>query len=291
MAKFKSKKHFASKNSFLNNSSKSISKVKNSSASFLSTVSEKFSFLKWLDPFTYVDLFVMPKVKKITDSSAVEFGVNVFFALLFAWIIYTMLGIIFGSSTPLVIVYSASMENTFFRGDVMALSFARSSTDLAQEVTLDRELKNVPVSEFISNINYEGSKLKSLTFDCGANCTKEIIPNTNGNVVVYSAFPSGLPIIHRAIVQIHANDGDFILTKGDNFLTNPTFDQDCGKVIPELNATQKQCITLYPVPVSELQGKSFFKIPLIGCVKLWLMDDLFSVISTGSPPKDFKGIC
>ena len=291
MAKFKTKKHSETKNSFLNNSSKSISGVKKSSTSFFSSISEKFSFLKWLDPFTYVDLFVMPRVKKVTTNSTVEFLVNIFFALLFAWIIYTLLGLIFGSATPLVIVYSSSMENTFFRGDVMALSFARSSNDLAQVVTLDREIKNVPVNEFVSNITYEGSKLKSLTFNCGVNCTKEIVPNTSGNVVVYSAFPSGLPIIHRAIVLISANDGNFILTKGDNSLTNPTFDQDCGKVVPELNATQKPCITLYPVPVSELQGKSFFKIPLVGCVKLWLMDDLFSIISTGSVPRDFKGIC
>ena len=290
MAKFKTKKHSESKNSFLNNSSKSISNIKNSSSSFFASISEKFSFLKWLDPFTYVDLFVMPRVKKVTTNSTVEFLVNIFFALLFAWIIYTLLGLIFGSSTPLVIVYSSSMENTFFRGDVMALSFARSSNDLAQVVTLDREIKNVPANEFVFPV-YEESKLKSLIFSCDGNCTKEIVPNTNGSVVVYSAFPSGLPIIHRAIVLIAAKDGNFILTKGDNSLTNPTFDQDCGKVVPELNSTQKPCITLYPVPVSELQGKSFFKIPLVGCVKLWLMDDLFSIISTGTVPRDFKGIC
>jgi hypothetical protein len=108
---------------------------------------------------------------------------------------------------------------------------------------------------------------------------------------VYSAFPSGLPIIHRAIVKIVANDGNFILTKGDNSLTNPTFDQDCGNVNDAFEKSDKPCITFYPIQVSELHGRTFFAIPKVGCVKLWLVDDLMSLISIGSLPHDFKGIC
>ena len=46
---------------------------------FLSSFKKKFSFLSFLDPFTYVDLWVMPFVKKKTNESKLaEFLVNLF---------------------------------------------------------------------------------------------------------------------------------------------------------------------------------------------------------------------
>ncbi len=255
-----------------------------------STIKEKLSFLKWFDPFTYVDLWVMPKVKKITTNEYVEMFVNIFFALLFAWAIYTLLGLIFQTQTPLVIVYSASMENTFARGDVMALSKATEADDFGEVIFLNRSIKNVPSSQFVSPV-FENSKLKELIFKESDSSSITVTPNTQGNVVVYSAYPSGLPIIHRAIVKIVANDGNFILTKGDNSFTNPTFDQDCGKINDAFNVSDKPCITFYPVSISELHGRTFFAIPKVGCVKLWLVDDLISLITVGSLPRDFKGIC
>ena len=280
MAKFKTEKH-KKQNPSINTSSLS---------SAVSKIKHKFSFLRWLDPFTYVDLFVMPQVKKVTQNQLVEFLVNVFFALLFAWIIYTLLGAIFGTSTPLVIVYSASMENTFFRGDVMALGKVSSADYFGPTVFLNKEIKNIAVSEFVSPI-YEGGKISSLMILCDGNCLAEIKPDSKGNVIVYPAYPSGMPIIHRTIALLVARDGNFVLTKGDNMLTNPTYDQDCGKIVSEFNSPQKPCITFYAIPIEQIQGKTFFMIPKIGCVKLWLVDDLFSVVSTGRLPSDFKGIC
>ena len=270
----------------------------------VSFLKEKLSFLKWIDPFTYVDLFVMPQVKKITDSSTVEFLVNVFFALFFAWFIYTALGILFGSATPLVIVYSASMEDTFFRGDVMALGKVNENDYFGPEIIVDENVSRKPVSEFLSqNYDSEG-RLVSFVYE-----GKEIPYLKNGSIVVYSAYNPrasfhGAPIIHRSILKIVANDGNFILTKGDNDqkkvfsdsanswgYSNPTFDEDCGNVSNEFEISSKECITLYPIPVNQLQGKTFFMIPKVGCAKLWLVDDLFSLITQGKLPRDFRGIC
>ncbi len=280
-------------------------------STFFSSVKKKFSFLRWVDPFTYVDLFVMPFVKQYTDSSFVEFIVNIFFAAFFAILFYNILTLLFGftqlafpfgNSTPLVIVYSASMESTFFRGDIMALSVPNNIS--GQEITLNKNINEIPVHDYanilyidktVSNPNSfftnssESQKtitsIKSIIFFDG----QLIEPNQEGSIIVYPAYPSGLPIIHRVVARIHALDGNFILTKGDNYFTNPTIDQDCGQII--LNNPEKECITFFAVPEKDLQGKVLAKIPLIGCVKLWLVDDLFSLLTTGKIPADFSGVC
>lgn len=259
--------------------------------SILSGVRSRFAFLKWIDPFTYVDLFVIPQVKKVSDSELLEFVVNVVFAFIFAAAIYAILGALLQTSTPLVIVYSASMEQTFFRGDVMTLAKVNPTDNFGEVVSLDRNIRNTAVADFAS-VQYNGNQLSSITFfNSDSTIAKEVPLKTEGSVVVYTAYPSGLPIIHRAIILIHALDGDFILTKGDNMQTNKTFDEDCGKITTGSVFSQKSCITLYPVPVDELAGKTVFMIPKVGCVKLWLVDDFSSIISRGHLPSDFKGIC
>lgn len=247
-------------------------------------ISEIKQKLEWLDPFHYVDVFVMPYVKARTDSGLVEGLVNLIFAALFAGIIYYLLGLIFGTATPLVIVYSESMEPDFFRGDVMALSRVVPDSVSVQEINLERNISGLPSSKYVTPRYVEG-RLTSLQFENG----KELFPNEEGSVIVYPSYPQGLPIIHRTIVKINATDGTFYLTKGDNSKTNPTFDQDCGEVI--LNNSDKPCITLYAVEEETIQGKSFFKIPAVGCLKLWLVDDLLSIVTTGKLPSNFNGIC
>jgi signal peptidase I len=243
------------------------------------------SKLKWLDPFTYVDLFIMPKVKAVTDSELVETGVNIIFAGLFALIVYLLLGALFGTAQPLVIVYSASMEPVMYRGDVMALTKANSEMDFGGEVTINQNLKNMPINNFLT-AEYENNNLSKLVFE-----NKEIIPNQNGSIIVYNSYPQGLPIIHRSIVKIKALDGEFVLTKGDNALTNYTYDQDCGKIDQLRNTSTKNCVSFYAVPIEKIEGVAFFGIPKIGCIKLWLFDDLISIIGNGSLPRDFRGIC
>jgi len=248
--------------------------------------------LRWLDPFTYVDLWVMPRVKARTQSKGVEYVVNILFAFLFAFILYTILGLLFGTGSPLVVVYSGSMEPVLFRGDVMGLKASNTDLFFGPEVVLNSNIKNVPVSAFASP-TYGAVELESLTFSNGV-----VVPyKKEGSIVVYSAFnpaiPSfnGKPIIHRAFVKIKALDGTFVLTKGDNSETNKTFDADCGRVDPLRQISENPCITFYAIPVNEVQGVAFFNLPKVGCVKLWLFDDLLSIATTGKLPADFKGIC
>ncbi|MFA5357337.1 MAG: hypothetical protein WC308_00225 [archaeon] len=252
----------------------------------LKKIREKLSFLKWVDPFTYVDLFVMPRVKKITRNKLVEDLVNIFFAAFFAVALYVILGIAFGTSSPLMIVYSGSMENTLFRGDIVMLGNANSKSVFAQEISLNKNISGVPVSEYASvHYDLERKVIDYIEFFDG----QKIFPNKSGSIVVYNAYPINIPIIHRAVVKINAGDGVFILTKGDNDSTNPTIDQDCGKIV--LNRSEKPCITFYAVDVKNLQGIDFFNIPKLGCVKLWVIDNPLSLLTTGKFPSDFRGYC
>jgi len=267
----------------------------------MSSIKQKLSFLSVLDPFTYVDLWVMPVVKKATNNSELaEFIVNIVFAFLFAFVAYSILGFVFGSASPLVIVYSASMESTFFRGDVMALGKINNVDNLGPEIVLDNSIsvRGVPTINYATPVYYGSfpSKLEKIVFPCDNNCTKEVSLNQEGSVIVYPAYnpnssTHGIPIIHRAIAKLVSKDGNFILTKGDNSLTNPTFDQDCGSIKSGFDISQKGCISFYAIPIEQIQGKAFFRIPLVGCVKLWLVDDLSSLLFKGKLPVDFRGIC
>lgn len=262
------------------------SKQKNNNNNIKKSFSEIKKKLEWLDPFHYVDLFAMPVVKKYTDSQFVEGVVNLFFAGMFATMVYFGLSLLFGSSTPLVIVYSESMEPAFFRGDIMGLTGANVDSSSIQEIVLNRKISGVPVSEYTMP-NYDGVNLKSIIFENG----EEIFlgGGSKGDVIVYTSYPQNIPIIHRTIIKINAEDGTFFLTKGDNQKTNPTYDQDCGKIL--LNNPEKSCITFFAVKPEEIQGKAFFRIPMVGCLKLWLVDDLLSIMTTGKLPPNFNGFC
>ncbi|MDD3084226.1 MAG: hypothetical protein PHP82_04345 [Candidatus ainarchaeum sp.] len=246
------------------------------------------SKLKWLDPFTYVDLFVMPKVKKVSNSKIVEGVVNIFFAALFAIIIYSVIGFIFGNNTPLVIVYSESMEPDFYRGDIIGLTGLNNQMNFGKEINLNQKINNIPTINFAEPI-YSNNSLEKIVFSNGEELFLDNI--SNNATIVYPAFPSNIPIIHRTIVKINALDGQFVLTKGDNQKTNPTFDQDCGQIDQLRNSSEKICITFYAIPIEQVQGVKFFKIPFIGCAKIWVFDNLISLITTGELPKDFKGFC
>jgi signal peptidase I len=246
------------------------------------------SKLKWLDPFTYVDYFVMPRIKKITQNKIIENIVNIFFAGLFAIIIYLILGLFFGTSNPLVIVYSESMEPSFYRGDIIGLTNINNQ-NFGEEIFLDLKISDVPTINFVKPF-YNNNQLEKIVFSNGEEI---IIDETilNNSVIVYNSFPTNIPIIHRSIVKIIAIDGNFVLTKGDNKKTNPTFDQDCGLINQIRNTSQNNCVSFYAIPIEQVQGVKFFQIPKIGCVKLWLFDNLVSIITIGKLPRDFKGVC
>jgi signal peptidase I len=285
--------------------------------------------LKWLDPFTYVDLFVMEKVQGFSSAKKIavlcacfafiafamlwivpqSFGsipltiaiiallglfyfhdraeglnwaVYMAFAMLFAIAIFSALGAAFGTGSPMMIVVSASMEPLYHRGDIIFLHGATAESIKGVEVqtglpTLDEK----ELALFAQPVYSQGSSaIESILLDSG-----QKIPITEGgSIVVYWSLHQNEPVVHRVVAKLIAGDGVYLLTKGDS-VYNPTIDQDCGLVLN--GVPQKECIELYPVPLERVQGVSFLQIPLIGCAKLWVMDDLGSLIATGRMPKGY----
>ena len=253
--------------------------------------------LKWLDPFTYVDIYLMPKVNP-GGNREIEWVVYLASAFVFAWVFYNAIGLALGTSSPMIIVLSGSMEPLYHRGDVLLLQHVSPegiivpSAEVAGYGSLEKvgllvyaqtfceanaspglvECRQYVKAHETGEIDPRGFVVKEvLVGETKLQVTKD------GPVVVYNSNTLGIPIVHRAVAKLHAPDGWYVLTKGDS-LMNPVLDQEAG-------------ISDGAIPVSELQGKGIASIPLLGCFKLWLIDDLGSLITKGSLPPDFSGIC
>ena len=103
----------------------------------------------------------MPHVKKVTDSTTIEFTINFLFAAIFAFILYTILGIAFGTGSPLVIIFSASMEHNLYRGDVIALRAPNVNDYFGPEVNLERNIDREPTINFAMPV-YENDNLQKI---------------------------------------------------------------------------------------------------------------------------------
>lgn len=245
---------------------------------------EKFEFLKWLDPFTYVDIALdnlhgIPAEKRDTKRKVFDGVVYVISGLFFAFIIYTLLGMLLATSTPMVIVVSGSMEPNLYKGDVIVLQGVSAEQIDAPEIDTGlKTLANVQLKH-ISTIEYEkqyidafkyAQKVKSITFIDKDNREIKIdVPQVGtADVVVYNSKLKGIPIIHRIVAKLKAEDGWYVITKGDNPNTNLKIDQDC-----QISQGRAVCNDVYPAKVSELQGKSVLRIPLIGYIKILLLGD------------------
>ncbi|MBU0662528.1 MAG: hypothetical protein ABH854_00430 [Candidatus Diapherotrites archaeon] len=247
--------------------------------------------LKWLDPFTYVDLYVMPRVNP-KENEYLAWAVYIVFAFIFAYVFYTGLGLLMGTASPMVIVVSASMEPVLYRGDVVFLQGVSPENLNAPEVELNEPtLNRRGLNEFarIAYLLREDGALVAQQVEF-LNGTPKVLPiEKTGDIVVYYSALRDEPVIHRIAAKLHAQDGYYLLTKGDNVLKNTTLDQDCGTVSD--GVPQQSCITLYPLPVQNIDGRMLFKIPLIGCAKLWIFDNLGSLATTGKLPENFSGFC
>jgi len=240
--------------------------------------------LKWLDPFTYVDLYIMPKVNP-KQNELISWIVYLVSAFVFAWLIYTGLGLVLGTESPMMIVVSGSMQPLYHRGDVIILQGTQAEGLEGKEVQLqeaslvEKEFASFAVPIYKQNGNLK--EIESIKFN-----TNETIQVTQeGSIVVYWSSHLSEPIIHRVAAKLKAGDGWYVLTKGDSE-QNRTVDQDCGLIIN--GRPEQACIEFYPVPVEKLQGKAVLQIPLVGCIKLWLLDDLGSLLTKGRLPDEFQ---
>jgi len=252
----------------------------------LPSLKETFSFLKWIDPFTYSDLLL----EKINPgkNEAVNWAVYFVTAFVSALLLYAVLGLIFQSPSPMVIVVSESMDPAFHRGDVMVLSGWLISDLKAETVELPMQIDGLNLGEYATTIcSVEGQEFfiecRSLAEEMSDGIfareqveakaiyfpliDKEIPVTKDGDVVVYFSKSHGIPVIHRAVAKIQAEDGLFILTKGDSKM-NSFVDQDTS-------------LAPSAARVDELHGKAIFMIPWIGYVKLILLDDIPCYLASG----------
>lgn len=253
----------------------------NNYGAFWEWVKEK---TRWINPFTYSNLLL----KKINPDNhwIIQFPVELLTLCLSLLIFYLLISLVLGTPTSVLIILSESMSPTLHRGDLVLLQGIRSADDVTvQEVSINQNLDGLAFWDF-GTVNYypdasapppdtqlcEQRKGQG-TYSIKINGEEKRF-NTEGDIVVYfSNFPGrqSEPIIHRAVLKIRANDGDYFLTKGDS-MYNPFFDEDCGRVV--LGKPDCSCISLYPIKTREIQGKAIGSIPLIGYVKLILVDDL-----------------
>ncbi|MBM3282177.1 MAG: hypothetical protein FJY86_02445 [Candidatus Diapherotrites archaeon] len=235
----------------------------------------KRSFLEKLDPFTYVDDYILPKINP-KNNEIINWVVYLVFSFVFAYTLYTAFGLILNTPSPLVIVVSGSMLPTLSRGDVVILQGVDGSSLRAPEIVLDGvDVRNTPLNK-LATYSFDGKGGWNITFTQ----TNEIInvpKKGSSDIVVYNSAFKNLEIIHRAVVKIRSNGEYFVLTKGDN---NPNLDQDCGNVdellLPGSSrgqiVTSKSCPSPYPVSLSDVRGKALVWVPFLGYIKLLLVD-------------------
>jgi signal peptidase I len=231
-----------------------------------------YSFLDYIDPFTYLDMLLYNTIgePKSTSKKILFWIIYIVYAFLIAYILYTLLGIIFGSAMPLATVVSGSMEPAFQRGDVVILG--RTNNIHAQTIITNQNIAQKDLSwfsEMTYKINEYGlEEVDTITIDNQTIKLEDIKKNKN-SVVVYTSNIKGIPIIHRVVGIIEATDGIFLITKGDNSKTNRFIDQDC-EVSPLTGYATRGCLNLYPVNKENLLGKKIGLIPYIGYAKLFL---------------------
>jgi len=153
------------------------------------------------------------------------------------------LGFIIGTSFPVVAVLSGSMEHNNFFND-----WWDENHDWYSERGFTEE-------EFEEYCFHNGFNKGDIMVIFGVKPEKVKI----GDVIVYNDYKNKYPIIHR-VVNITENRKDYkYQTKGDNNFMRP--DQ-------------------FYVEEKQLLGKAFFRVPLLGWVKIWAVD-IFNFVTGG----------
>ncbi|MBU3941642.1 MAG: signal peptidase I [Nanoarchaeota archaeon] len=186
------------------------------------------------------------------DNSIWSWIVNIILAfILIKYIVYPGLGLALGTSYPIVAVVSNSMEHN-------SLDF-------------DDWWQNS--EEYYSSIGIAKNSFENFPLKNGFNKGDIMIlwrANSNnikrGDVIVFISArtnPKPDPIIHRVII-IEEKDGSIIYqTKGDNHITNRRQINGCF---------QDGCIYESDIQQSQILGKTLFKVPYLGYIKIWFVD-------------------
>lgn len=165
------------------------------------------------------------------DNSLLSWVVNIILAFIIVkFLIYPGLGLLFGTSYPVVAVVSGSMEHQGFGFD----TWWKINGDLYKQFNITKE-------DF-SNYNFvNGFNKGDLMVLFGSKNIKK------GDVIVFRG-SGGEPIIHRAVVVDEPSGNLIIQTKGDN---------NKGSRTDEIGITEDKII-----------GVAKFRIPYLGWFKL-----------------------
>ncbi len=240
-----------------------------------------FSLLKWIDPFTYVDLWLMPKINP-NKNETISWIVYLISAFVFAFVLYSLIGLLLSTPAPMVIVVSNSMTPELHRGDIVIVQGVSPENISGDEVELSfNSLQGIPSSNYLLTMcseknsqnlincnSFKNQVLQNKQFSVDSFDTRQIIfsdgqelnLNKKGDIIVYFSDLQQKPIIHRIVAKLKVKDGFYALTKGDSEY-NPLIDQEAG-------------ITSSAIRLDSITGKAVAKIPLLGFVKLIIFDDL-----------------
>lgn len=173
-----------------------------------------------------------------------------------AVIYFIVLPAILGTSSPGVVVASCSEKGHLNIGDILVVQGTSIRDINAPEVVVDR-------FEGVTPILDENGEVTELIIG-----SKQVSLNRSNDIIVYSAYPTGVQIIHRVFVKIKTNDGYLLLTKGD-----------ANSLLDQMTQTGESCIDenigciSTPVTQRMLVGKKILiPIPLLGHVKLFFCD-------------------
>jgi len=167
-----------------------------------------------------------------------------------AVVYFIILPLFLGSATPLVVVSSCSEKPYLNIGDIVVVQGVQMKDVRAQNVEQEMYIGFTSV--------FDGDKVVQLKFD-----DIEVNKNTENDIVIYYAQPSGYQIIHRAFAKVN---NKYLITMGDN---NDVPDQYNAEY-PCLDVN-KGCLST-TVTQETLVGKQIFAIPWLGHIKLFFCD-------------------
>lgn len=189
------------------------------------------------------------------DESLLSWLVNIVLAfLLIRFIFYPLVGLVMGTSFPIVAVVSSSMTHT--NGDDWLNNTAYCPQICTQADWYSK--MNISVSEFDNFSFRSGFNKGDIIFVRGVDPYSIRV----GDVIIFNAGKS-YPIIHR-VVNIYEKNGDlYFETKGDN---NP------GQIIdPQLNEKA--------VSASSVIGVGMGRLPYFGYLKIFVSNIIGGVSS------------
>ncbi|MFT4343278.1 MAG: signal peptidase I [Candidatus Woesearchaeota archaeon] len=194
------------------------------------------------------------------SDSILSWIVNIVLAyVIIRFLFYPGLGMLFGTSFPMVAVISGSMEHRITAQDSYHMPTLCGITFENAQRSISPNLYWEHCGSFYEEYNITQDKFSSFLFPRGFNKGDIIIiygQDTKylkiGDVIVFRSNVRAEPIIHR-IIQIDEVNGEFVFTtKGDH-------NQALGPM--DINIQE-----------SAVLGKGVFRIPYLGWVKIWFTD-------------------